>query len=97
GLIAREMNLSEDEIEILRDAARLHDIRKLAVPNTILNKKGRLTDEEWVIIKTHPAVGADILKSVIFDKQMLAVVRTIMNVMMGQGTPIDFKVRTSVS
>ncbi len=75
GLIASEMNLSEDEIEILKDSARLHDIGKLSVPNTILNKEGRLTDEEWAIIKTHPAVGADILKPVIFDKQMLSVVR----------------------
>ncbi len=75
GRIAFEMKLSEEEIELLKDAARLHDIGKLTIPNSILNKEGRLTEEEWDVIKKHPVVGANILKPVIFDKQLLSVVR----------------------
>jgi len=75
GKIAVELNFSEDDLELLKDAARLHDIGKLTIPNSILNKEGRLTEEEWDVIKKHPAVGADILKPVVFDKQMLSVVR----------------------
>ncbi len=75
GKIAFEMRLSEEETEILKDAARLHDIGKLTIPNTILNKQERLTDAEWDVIKSHPGVGADILKPVVFDKHMLSVVK----------------------
>lgn len=73
--IALRLGLPDDEIDLLKDAARLHDIGKLGIQKAILNKKEKLTEEEWKIIQEHPVTGADILRPVVFDKQMLAIVR----------------------
>ncbi len=62
-LIARKLGLSEEECENLRKIAVLHDIGKIGIPDRVLNKPGRLTDEEYSIMKSHVSIGADILKS----------------------------------
>lgn len=59
--IARVLGFSEKELERLALAARLHDLGKIGIRDTVLLKPGRLTDEEYEIIKTHPTVGAEIL------------------------------------
>ena len=59
--IARQMHLHESEVELIRLAARVHDLGKIAVPDEVLHKQGRLTDEEFAIMKQHPATGAEIL------------------------------------
>jgi putative nucleotidyltransferase with HDIG domain len=65
--IAREMNLDEKTIGIIRDAGLLHDIGKIGIPGYILNKPGPLTYEEFNgIMKTHSALGANIVKDVPF-------------------------------
>jgi putative nucleotidyltransferase with HDIG domain len=56
-MIAEEMNLSAEEVDLLNWAALLHDIGKLDVPTEILAKEGRPTDEEWSILKRHPELG----------------------------------------
>ncbi|MDK2786689.1 MAG: hypothetical protein PWQ80_1368 [Thermotoga sp.] len=61
-LIGEKMNLKRKELKILEIAGHLHDIGKIAVPEHILNKPGKLSDEEFEIIKKHPVVGADILR-----------------------------------
>jgi len=61
--IARALALDEARLDDLRSAARLHDIGKLAVPDAILNKPGRLDPDEFRIIQTHPVVGAELLTS----------------------------------
>lgn len=61
-LIARKLGFSEDEQENLRKAALLHDIGKIGIPDSILNKPERLTDREYAIMKTHVTSGAEILK-----------------------------------
>ena len=61
-LIAKELGFTKDELENLRKAALLHDIGKIGIPDSILNKPGRLTDEEYAIMKTHVTRGAEILK-----------------------------------
>ena len=53
--------LSAEEADILRRAAPMHDIGKIATPDAVLLKKGKLTPEEWVIMKKHPALGHSIL------------------------------------
>ncbi len=60
--LALQHGLSEAEGEILRLAAPLHDVGKVGVPDAILNKPGKLTPEEYDIIKTHAEVGYDMLK-----------------------------------
>jgi diguanylate cyclase (GGDEF)-like protein/putative nucleotidyltransferase with HDIG domain len=74
--VAKELNLSEDQIEALRAAALLHDIGKLAVPEQIINKPGRLTPEEFEKMKVHPLVGAEILDRVAFPYPVAPIVRS---------------------
>lgn len=62
--IALSYGLNEKEAEKIHIAGHLHDIGKIAIPDKILNKKGKLTKHEWKIIKTHPLVGFAILKPV---------------------------------
>jgi diguanylate cyclase (GGDEF)-like protein/putative nucleotidyltransferase with HDIG domain len=74
--VAKELNLPEGEIEALRAAALLHDIGKLAVPEQIINKPGRLTPEEFEKMKVHPIVGAEILERVAFPYPVAPIVRS---------------------
>ncbi len=60
-LIGEEMGLGDDELGKLRWSALLHDMGKLHVPSEILNKEGRPTDEEWAILKEHPAKAEEYL------------------------------------
>ena len=62
---AEKLNLSHDKIANIRAASLLHDIGKVGVPDSILNKKEPLTDEEWKPIKGHPKLGVEILRHVI--------------------------------
>ncbi|MCR5536038.1 MAG: HD domain-containing protein [Succinivibrio sp.] len=62
-MIAKELGFDHDECENLRKVALLHDIGKIGIPDRILNKPGRLTDEEYAIMKSHVVIGADILKN----------------------------------
>lgn len=59
--IAKQMHLADREVETIRLAARVHDLGKIAVPDEILHKEGRLTAEEFEVMKKHPATGAEIL------------------------------------
>ncbi|MGO4889428.1 HD-GYP domain-containing protein [Anaerobacillus sp. MEB173] len=62
--IAEKMNLSKKQCEIIRIGSLLHDIGKIGIPESILNKPGKLTDEEYNIIKSHPVVGYEMIKHV---------------------------------
>ncbi|MBI5639433.1 MAG: HD domain-containing protein [Nitrospirae bacterium] len=59
--IGRHMGLGSEVIEKLKISALLHDIGKIATPKEILNKNGKLDEDEWIEIKRHPALGAEIL------------------------------------
>ncbi|HCG02948.1 MAG TPA: hypothetical protein DEV93_20690 [Chloroflexi bacterium] len=59
---ATKMGLAADLIEQIRIGATLHDIGKIAIPDAILHKTGKLTDEEWEILKTHPQEGWEVLR-----------------------------------
>lgn len=63
-MLARELGMSEDEVKNVHAVALLHDIGKIGVPDSILNKPGKLTDEEYAIMKKHPVIGAEILKDI---------------------------------
>ena len=63
-MIARKMGYSDDDAKTLYIMALMHDVGKIGIPDAIINKPGALTDEEFKIIKSHPVIGADILKEV---------------------------------
>ena len=62
-VLALKYGMSEQEVEILKQASPMHDIGKVGIPDNILNKPGRHTVEEFEIMKTHAQIGYDILKS----------------------------------
>jgi putative two-component system response regulator len=59
--LARELGLGDRLVSLVRQAAPLHDIGKIAVPDSILLKPGKLTDEEYEVVKTHAVLGARVL------------------------------------
>ena len=72
--IARTMGLGEVEIERLYRGGLLHDIGKIGVPLTIIDKKGRLTDEEMAVMKSHVTIGAKILEPLTALEDVLPIV-----------------------
>jgi HD-GYP domain-containing protein (c-di-GMP phosphodiesterase class II) len=62
--VAKELNLSNKHIEDLKIAALLHDVGKIGIDDSILNKNGKLTDEEFELIRKHPEIGYNILKDI---------------------------------
>lgn len=62
-MIARRLGFTQQQCELLRKTALLHDIGKIGIPDSVLNKPGRLTDEEYEIMKTHVVKGVEILKN----------------------------------
>jgi len=89
--LARELGLTEDETEALRAASVLHDIGKLAVPEHIISKPGKLTQEEFEQMKTHPIVGAEILEQVDFPYPVVPIVRAHHEKWDGSGYPSGLK------
>jgi diguanylate cyclase (GGDEF)-like protein/putative nucleotidyltransferase with HDIG domain len=74
--VGKELGLDESQLEALRAAALLHDIGKLAVPEHIISKPGKLTREEFEKMKIHPVVGAEILERVRFPHPVTPIVRS---------------------
>ncbi len=89
--IALRMNFSREKAESLKKAALLHDIGKLGVQESILNKKDKLSGDEWEIIQRHPKIGEEILKPVLSDEEMLSVVRSHHERYDGKGYPDGLK------
>ena len=85
--LARELALDDAQIEALRAAALLHDIGKLAVPEQIINKPGKLSREEFEKMKVHPIVGAEILERVAFPYPVAPIVRSHHERWDGSGYP----------
>ncbi len=89
--VAKELGLKGTELEALHAAALLHDIGKLAVPEHIIAKPGRLTPEEFEKMKIHTVVGAEILERVRFPYPVVPIVRAHHEKWDGSGYPFGLK------
>lgn len=86
--IARELGWSAERVEGVRIGALLHDIGKIAIPAELLTKPGRLTPEEFALIKTHAARGGELLRGVRFDWPILEMVTQHHERLDGSGYPL---------
>lgn len=85
--LGRELGLSKSEMQALHVASLLHDIGKLAVPEYIISKPGKLTPEEFEKMKIHPSVGAEIIERVGFPYPVAPIVRAHHERWDGSGYP----------
>jgi putative nucleotidyltransferase with HDIG domain len=90
-LIGRELGLSPEDRETLRWASILHDVGKIGMPEGILRKPGRLTPEEFQIIKEHPDRGYQLLRPIGQLAQAAGIVRTHHETVDGKGYPLGLK------
>jgi putative two-component system response regulator len=74
-ILAKNYGLSQEEVALLREASPMHDIGKIAIPDAILNKQGRLTDEERELMNTHTTLGHEMLQH--SQRKLLKVSATI--------------------
>jgi putative nucleotidyltransferase with HDIG domain len=89
--IGKELRLNESELDALRAASLLHDIGKIAVPEYIISKPGKLTPEEFEKMKVHPLVGAEILERAKFPYPVVPIVRSHHEKWDGSGYPFGLK------
>ncbi len=89
--VAKELGVMGPELEALHAASLLHDIGKLAVPEHIISKPGRLTPEEFEKMKIHTLVGAEILERVRFPYPVVPIVRAHHEKWDGSGYPLGLK------
>lgn len=76
ALIGKRLGLSSEEIENLKDCAYLHDIGAIGIPDQILSKPGRLSEEEYALIKQHTLIGAHILKEITLVPHLVEVTKS---------------------
>jgi putative nucleotidyltransferase with HDIG domain len=92
AIIARELKYSENSIEKLNMAALLHDVGKIGIDDRILNKPGKLTEQEFEIIKSHPEIGFNILRDIKNLEEILPIIRHHHERFDGRGYPDGKKV-----
>ena len=85
--LGNQLGLSEDHITALRRAGIVHDVGKIAVPDAILLKPGRLTEEEWKIVREHPVVGERICAPLKSFRLVLPIIRHHHEKIDGSGYP----------
>jgi putative nucleotidyltransferase with HDIG domain len=85
-MIAKRMGLEADEVAKVRTAATLHDVGKINTPTAVLHKPGRLTDEEFAVIRRHPVDGAAMVAT-LGDEQITAIIRHHHERLDGRGYP----------
>ena len=90
-VIAENLGMKEDEVDNIYYIALLHDIGKIAIPDSILNKPGRLTDEEFKIMKSHTTRGAKILKGISTIPQIIEGAKSHHEKFDGSGYPEGLK------
>jgi putative nucleotidyltransferase with HDIG domain len=90
-MIGEKMGLNSEALEELRVGTILHDIGKIGVPDSILNKPGRLTDEEFLLMKAHPVIGYEICSPLGLSEGVLMIIRNHHEKLDGTGYPDGLK------
>ena len=90
-LIGEKVGLSEEEIKLLKIGGLFHDIGKIGIPDRILLKTEKLTDEEYSEIKNHPSIGAHILGAAAIFKEIIPIVKHHHEKFDGRGYPSGLK------
>jgi putative nucleotidyltransferase with HDIG domain len=88
--IAKQMKLDTIQLEMINQASYLHDIGKIHIPENVLNKPSRLNDEEFAMIKQHPADGAEMLKGTIYE-ELCPIIEQHHERLDGTGYPLGLK------
>jgi len=87
AVFGRQLNLDAEEVDVLVRAAELHDIGKIAIPDEILHKDGKLTEEEWEMMRKHPKIGERVLDAAPALGPVASLVRSTHERWDGQGYP----------
>lgn len=90
-LLGKNVNLPEEDIKLLQLGGLFHDIGKIGVPDSILLKEGKLTDDEYSEIKNHPSIGAHILSTATIFKEIIPIVKHHHERYDGHGYPSQLK------
>lgn len=90
-LIGKRLNLSEDDLKILKIGGLFHDIGKIGVPDSILLKESKLTDDEYSEIKNHPSIGSHILSTASIFQDIIPIVKHHHEKYDGHGYPSQLK------
>ncbi len=90
-LLGEKIGLGSRQLKSLERGALLHDIGKIGVSDTILHKPGKLTDDEWRIMRIHPDIGARIVEGIPFLQETLPVIRYHHERWDGSGYPVGLK------
>ena len=90
-IIAKRMELSPVQLENLHYGSILHDIGKIHVPESILSKPGRLTGEEWALMKKHPEIGAEMIKQIEYLSPAIPIIKHHHERWDGSGYPDKLK------
>ena len=89
--LTRALGLPPSEAQMIALASRLHDVGKVAIPDAVLQKAGRLTEEEWALMRTHPVVGAEVVSHIPALRPLAPVIRAHHERWDGQGYPDHLK------
>jgi len=90
-LLGEKLGLNSDQIKALERGALLHDIGKIGISDVILHKPGKLTEDEWKIMRMHPEIGARIVERIPFLQESMAVVRYHHERWNGSGYPLGIQ------
>jgi putative nucleotidyltransferase with HDIG domain len=90
-LLGEKIGLNNDQLKALERGALLHDIGKIGISDTILHKPGKLTEDEWKIMRMHPDIGARIVERIPFLQESMTVVRYHHERWDGSGYPLGLK------
>ncbi len=90
-MLAKAMGVTPGEVADIERGALLHDIGKVAMPDDLIHKAGKLTEEELAVIRTHPQVGHEILSSVPFLRHAAEIVRASHEWVNGNGYPLGLR------